>query len=109
MDQRELRQLLADAAMAIGGAGPGNKPLVARLLDAEFELRPENARDMHPTVAAYFAKQRAAVPARLDADRTAKPKTELVAHVPTDGRCVNPTDHIDEIRDVVDYPDSAER
>jgi len=38
--------------------------------------------------------------ARLDADRTAKPRTELVAHVPTDGRCVRPGDWIDELRDV---------
>jgi hypothetical protein len=42
--------------------------------------------------------------------------TVFVAHVPTDGRCVRPTDHIDhidELRDqdphVVDYPDSHER
>jgi hypothetical protein len=41
-----------------------------------------------------------AEPARLDADRTAKPKTKLVAHVPLDGNCHNPSDHIDEIRDV---------
>lgn len=47
--------------------------------------------------------------ARLDEDRRAKPRTKLVAHVPTDGRCVRLTDWIDEIRDEVDLPDSSER
>jgi hypothetical protein len=59
------------------------------------------------------AKKPRARPARLDADRKARPLTVFVAHVPTDGRCVRPTDHIDELRDqdphVVDYPDSHER
>ena len=40
-----------------------------------------------------------AKPARLDEDRKAKPLTTLVAHIPTDGRCVNASDWIDELRD----------
>ncbi len=44
-------------------------------------------------------KKPKARPARVDTDRKAKPLTTLVAHIPTDGRCVNASDWIDELRD----------
>lgn len=41
MDYRKIRGLLSEAAMVLGGQGPGHHRLVTRLLDAEAELYKE--------------------------------------------------------------------
>ena len=84
MDNRELRKVLADAAYVLGGQG-GHNRLVARLLDAEESLRPENTP----------------VLAHLDADKTAKPLTRLIGHARA-GDCVGPgTVSADALEDTV--------